>query len=389
MQRVCTEEKLNRMGNKSYRMCYNLQWFAQDGDGGEKTEPATAKKLQDARAEGKVAKSKELTSAFELIVLFLCLKIFISFVGGNLLYMFNFIYGNMADFLETNEKLLPAQAIASLFFTVILRFLLIVLPFFAFGFVITFLVSLVQVGWKVSSKPMQPKLSKFNPINGFKRILSKDSLFELLKSVLKIGVIIYVAYTSVRDHLNDLFILYDITLNQAVALVGTLIIDAGLKIAFVYLVVGIADYIYQKHKFNEEMKMTKQEVKDEFKNTEGDPQIKGRQRRKMQEVSQKRMMQDVPKADVVITNPTHLAVALKYDAGQGTAPVVLAKGEDFLAQKIKELAREHHIDIVEDKPLARMLYHNVEIGAEIPPELYQAVAEVLAMIYRNKQGAGA
>ncbi len=370
-------------------MCYNLQWFAQDGDGGEKTEPATAKKLQDARAEGKVAKSKELTSAFELIVLFLCLKIFISFVGGNLLYMFNFIYGNMADFLETNEKLLPAQAIASLFFTVILRFLLIVLPFFAFGFVITFLVSLVQVGWKVSSKPMQPKLSKFNPINGFKRILSKDSLFELLKSVLKIGVIIYVAYTSVRDHLNDLFILYDITLNQAVALVGTLIIDAGLKIAFVYLVVGIADYIYQKHKFNEEMKMTKQEVKDEFKNTEGDPQIKGRQRRKMQEVSQKRMMQDVPKADVVITNPTHLAVALKYDAGQGTAPVVLAKGEDFLAQKIKELAREHHIDIVEDKPLARMLYHNVEIGAEIPPELYQAVAEVLAMIYRNKQGAGA
>lgn len=366
-------------------MRYNLQWFAQDGDGGEKTEPATAKKLQDARADGKVAKSKELTSAFELIVLFLCLKVFVSFVGSNLLYVFNYIYGNMADFVRINEGSLSGQTIAALFFNLILRFLLIVLPFFAFGFIVTFLVSLIQVGWKVSSKLMQPKLSKFNPVSGFKRILSKDSLFELLKSIVKIAVIIYVAYTSIRDHVNDLFILYDLTLNQAVALVGTLIIDAGLKIAFVYLVVGIADYIYQKHKFNEEMKMTKQEVKDEFKNTEGDPQIKGRQRRKMQEVSQKRMMQDVPKADVVITNPTHLAVALKYDAGVGTAPVVLAKGEDFLAQKIRELARESNIAIVEDKPLARMLYHNVEVGAEIPPELYQAVAEVLAMIYRDKQ----
>ena len=149
-------------------------------------------------------------------------------------------------------------------------------------------------------------------------------------------------------------------------------------------VIGLADFIYQKHKFNEDMKMTKQEVKDEYKNTEGDPQIKGRQRRKMQEVSQKRMMQDVPKADVVITNPTHFAVALKYEAEVSSAPVVLAKGEDYLAQKIKEVARENKIEIVENKPLARMLYHNVDVGAEIPPELYQAVAEVLAAVYKAK-----
>ena len=148
--------------------------------------------------------------------------------------------------------------------------------------------------------------------------------------------------------------------------------------------IGLADFIYQKHKFNEDMKMTKQEVKDEYKNTEGDPQIKGRQRRKMQEVSQKRMMQDVPKADVVITNPTHFAVALKYEAKVSSAPVVLAKGEDYLAQKIKEVARENKIEIVENKPLARMLYHNVDVGAEIPPELYQAVAEVLAAVYKAK-----
>ncbi len=386
MQRVCTEHKLN---SNSCLLPYNLQWFAKDGDGGEKTEPATAKKLQDARADGKVAKSKELTSAFELIVLFLCLKIFISFVGDNLLYMFGYIYNNMADFVSMNEGFLSAKAVTTLLFTVVTRLLLIVLPFFAFGFIVSFLISLIQVGWKVSSKPMQPRLSKFNPISGFKRILSKDALFELVKSILKIGIIVYVAYTSIRDHVDEVFILYDLSLNQAVALVGTLIINAGLKIAFVYLVVGIVDYIYQKHKFNEDMKMTKQEVKDEYKNTEGDPQIKGRQRQKMREVSRKRMMQDVPKADVVITNPTHLAVALKYDAGEGRAPVVLAKGEDYIAQRIKEIAKENNIEIVEDKPLARMLYHNVDIGAEIPPELYQAVAEVLAMIYRNKQGTGA
>lgn len=178
--------------------------------------------------------------------------------------------------------------------------------------------------------------------------------------------------------------MYDLGLNQAVALVGTLIINTGIKISIVYLVIGLADFIYQKHKFNEDMKMTKQEVKDEYKNTEGDPQIKGRQRRKMQEVSQKRMMQDVPKADVVITNPTHFAVALKYEAKVSSAPVVLAKGEDYLAQKIKEVARENKIEIVENKPLARMLYHNVDVGAEIPPELYQAVAEVLAAVYKAK-----
>jgi flagellar biosynthetic protein FlhB len=171
---------------------------------------------------------------------------------------------------------------------------------------------------------------------------------------------------------------------QAIMLCGTVIINAGLKISLVYLVIGLADFIYQKYRFNEDMKMTKQEVKDEYKNTEGDPQIKGRQRRKMQEVSQKRMMQDVPKADVVITNPTHFAVALKYEAEVSSAPVVLAKGEDYLAQKIKEVARENKIEIVENKPLARMLYHNVDVGAEIPPELYQAVAEVLAAVYKAK-----
>lgn len=374
----CMNETLE---NVNMILRYNLQWFANDGEGGEKTEPATQKKLEDARKEGKVAKSKELTAAFDLIILFLVLKIFISYVGENLIGIFTYIYGRIAEFVSVNEAGLTSVAVSSLMMDLILKFLLIVLPFFLCGVVITLLVSVIQVGWKVSTKPMQPQLSKFNPINGFKRIFSKESLFNLVMAIVKIALIIYIAYTSIRNEANDLFILYEIPLNQAISLIGSIIIDTGLKISLVYLVVGIADYVYQKHKFKEDMKMTKQEVKDEYKNTEGDPKVKGQQRRRMQEASQRRMMQSVPEADVVITNPTHFAAALKYDAEVSRAPVLLAKGEDYLAQKIKEVARENHIEIVENKPLARMLYHNVEVGAEIPPELYQAVAEVLAMVY--------
>ncbi len=377
---------MNEIENKKRILRYNLQFFAKDGEGGEKTEQATTKRLKDARDEGKVAKSKELTSAFDLIVLFLVLKIFIANVGDNLVGLFPFIYSNIPDFVEVNQPELTTQSVSTLMLSVILRWLIIVAPFFIFGVVITILISIIQVGWHVSTKPMEPKLSKFNPISGFKRIFSKDSLFELLKSIVKIALILYIAYISIKDHRNELFLLYDIPLNQAVALVGTIIIDTGLRISIVYLIIGIADYIYQKRKFSEDMKMTKQEVKDEYKNTEGDPQIKGQQRRRMQEASQRRMMQDVPKADVVITNPTHYAVAIRYDAETSKAPTVLAKGEDFLAQKIKEIAKDNQIEIVENKPLARMLYSNVDIGAEIPPELYQAVAEVLAMVYHMKNG---
>lgn len=377
--KVCIDDKYS----KKTILRYNLQWFA-DGEGGEKTEPATQKKLEDARKDGKVAKSKDLTQAFELLVLFLLLKVFVGYVGERMVNIFDVTLGRIAEFCKVNQAGLSIQAVTLLLNQVILEWLLMVWPFFVFGFVITFLVTLYQVGWKVSTKPMEPKLSKFNLINGFKRIISKDSLFELVKSIIKIIVIVYIAYTSIKDEANNLFVLYDISLNQAVALVGEIIIDVGIKISVVYLVVGLGDYLYQRHKFNEDMKMTKQEVKDEYKNTEGDPQVKGQIRQRMRESSQRRMMQDVPKADVVITNPTHFAVAVKYDAQTNKAPVVVAKGEDFLAQKIKEIAKENHVEIVENKPLARMLYHNVDIGSEIPPELYQAVAEVLAMVYHMK-----
>ncbi|MBR5127745.1 MAG: flagellar biosynthesis protein FlhB [Roseburia sp.] len=374
-----------RFENKQFLFEINLQWFAKDGPGGEKTEPATAKKLSDARKEGKVAKSKELTSAFELIVLFLVLKTFISFVAEHLLGAFTDIYGLIPDFVAINAKNVSGQAVGTLVTKVLLEILTTCLPFFIFGIIIAIAVNIYQVGWKVTTKPLMPKFDKFNPINGFKRIFSAQSLFELAKSIVKIALIMYIAYSAIRDDADNLFILYEVPLNQAIFMVGDVVLDAGLKISIAYMLVGVADYIYQKYKFKEDMKMTKQEVKDEYKNAEGNPEVKGKQKQKMREVSMRRMMQDVPKADVVITNPTHYAVAIQYDAEKARAPIVLAKGEDFLAQKIKEVAKENHVEIVENKPLARMLYANVDIGQEIPPELYQAVAEVLAMVYNTRQ----
>ncbi len=367
-------------------LSYDLQWFAQDGPGGERTEPATAKKLKDAREEGKVARSQELNAAFTLIALFVSLRLFVSFLGERFMNIFQWAYGLIPEFgLDDPERLTVREA-AGMMNQVYLQLLLACLPFLAIGFIVAFIVSLVQVGWTVSGKAMQPKLEKFNPINGFKRIFSKEAIFNLIKSILKVALIFYIAYASIRDQANNLFILYDISLNQAISLIGSIIIDTGLRISIVYLVLGVADYIYQRHKFNEDMKMTKQEVKDEYKDTEGDPQIKGQQRQRMREASQRRMMQDVPKADVVITNPTHLAVAIRYDAQQESAPVVLAKGEDYLALKIRETAKEHQVAIMENKPLARALYATVDVGQEIPPELYQAVAEILAVVYNNRGG---
>ena len=362
-------------------MEYDLQWFAKEGNGGEKTEPATSKKLQDARNEGQVAKSQELNHALGLIALFLTLKIFISYIGENLFYTFAANYNKIPDIIDESIGGMSVHLATAVISNGMLTILKGVAPVFIIGYTVALLSNILQVKWKVTTKPMKPKFSKLNPLNGFKRIFSKDSLFELLKSIAKIGLIIYVAYTAIRDHQDELFLLYDIPLMQVILLVGSIVIDSGLKISLVYLIVGIADWFYQKHKFKEDMKMTKQEVKDEYKNTEGNPEIKGRQRSKMREASQRRMMQDLPNADVVITNPTHYAVAIRYDASQYSAPIVVAKGEDYLAMKIREAAKEHQIEIVENKPLARMLYANVDVGEEVPPELYQAVAEVLAFVY--------
>lgn len=372
----------------SFYLEYNLQFFAKDGPGGEKTEEPTSKKLEDARKKGQVAKSRELVSAVSLLVCFVMLKMLIGFLNTGFQETFHSVYNFIPEVGQTAAGNAGVDVLMHQMVGLVLKRVLILLaPFLIVSFFIAFVMNMVQFKWKVSREPLKPKFNKFNPVSGMKKIISKDSLMELFKSILKIGLVIWIIWGDLEDVVATILPLYGYDLLSGLGIIGNLALNIAIKIAAFYLIIGFADLLYQKRKFKNEMKMTKQEVKDEYKNSEGDPAVKGKIRSKMREASQRRMMQDVPTADVVITNPTHLAVALSYENNSGKAPVVVAKGEDFLAKKIRDLAKENHVEIVENKPLARMLYYNVDIGQEIPPELYQAVAEVLAFVYNLRQGA--
>lgn len=363
---------------------YNLQFFAKDGPGGEKTEEPTSKKLDDARKEGQVAKSKEIANAFGILALFIVLKLYVGTIGTRFIEAFHVVYGQIPDLVKMYNGNIPTASLEVLIRSMMIRLLTIIAPVLLIGVMVAVICDIVQVKWKPTTKPLKPKFSKISPVKGFSRIFSPNSLVELFKSLLKLVIIGYVVYSYLKDRIGQIFILYDITLNQAIGLIGEIAIDLGIRIAMVYMIIAFLDFAYQKWKFHQDMKMTKQEVKDEYKNQEGDPQVKAKQKQRMREASMRRMMSQLPEADVVITNPTHYAVAIKYDPEKYDAPYVLAKGEDYLAQRIKDMAKENEIEIVENKPLARMLYANVEVGGLIPPELYQAVAEVLAFVYHLK-----
>ena len=361
---------------------YNLQFFAQEGPGGEKTEPATEKKLRDARKEGQVAKSKEIANGLCLLALFVLLKAWIGNIGTGLGELFSGVYDRIPSLAVMPNGTTPSGNLYAMLSFAIMRIIVIAGPVFLVGFVVAFISDVMQVKWYPTMKPLQPKLSRLNPISGFKRIFSANSIAELVKSIAKIILIAWVAWSYIKKRYELFFALPQMPLGTALTGIGELVIGLGIQISAIYMILALADYAYQKWKFNNDMKMTKQEIKEEYKEQEGDPQIKGKQKQRMQEASRRRMMQQLPEADVVITNPTHYAVAIKYDSQLYPAPVVIAKGEDYLAQKIKEVAKEHKIEIVENKPLARMLYANVDIGAQIPPELYEAVANVLAYVYQ-------
>jgi len=366
---------------RNLRMEYNLQFFA-DGPGGEKTEEPTAKKLEDARKEGQVAKSKDVASALSLFALFVFLKVWTGTMATQFMELFGGIYNRFDELTTIYNGQVSMTNFTTLLSNCLLRVIIIILPVLLISFIIAFVSDYMQVKWKPTTKPLKPKFNKLNPINGVKKLFNVQSLVELLKSILKIALIMIILYNEIENGIKLLFTIYDYTLVDSVILTGNLLISVGLKISALFLVVAAADFGFQKWKFHKDMRMTKQEVKEEYKSVEGDPQIKGKIKRKMQEASQRRMMQNLPKADVVITNPTHYAVAIVYDKDVAEAPIVLAKGADYLAQKIKETARDNNIQIVENKPLARSLFANVEIGQAVPPELYVAVAEVLAAVYR-------
>ena len=365
---------------------YDLQFFAQEGPGGEKTEEPTAKRQEDTRKKGQVAKSQELYNAVSLISIFLLMRIYGQRLAADFLNIFRWVYEALIPTVIRPENGdITVKDMHLLINEIVLRYILMLLPILLVSFVLAFVVNLAQVKWKVSWEPMKPKLSKISPLSGFKRMFSVQKLVELAKAVLKIILVAMVCYSFMRDRIGFILIMQDFSVNSAVALTVDTLTNLGMRIGFVYLILGFADYAYNRWKHHNDIKMTKQEVKDEMKDSEGNPEIKSKIRQKMMQASRQRMMQSVPEADVVITNPTHYAVALKYDAQIASAPIVLAKGQDYMAQKIKELARENDVEIVENKPLARMLYANVEVDGLVPPELYQAVAEVLAFVYNLKK----
>ncbi len=370
------------MEERQLYMRYQLQFFADDGD---KTEEATPKKKEETRKEGQVAQSTELTIGITLLATIVALQVFVSFLGQRFYDVFIHFYGLIPMYVRDGVNNVSATNLMNQTF---IQTMIACAPFLIIGAVVGFFATKMQFKWMVTTKPLEPKLSKLNPINGFKRIFSMTAVKNLLVSILKIVLVSYVAYTCIVDEVDLIFRIYDMTIGQGLVALYDIVLDMGYKTAAVLCLIGAGDYMFQRWKLNKDIRMSKQEVKDEFKNSEGDPQIKSQQRARRQQASQRRMMQSVPQADVVITNPTHFAVALRYDSEVSEAPVVTAKGADFLAAKIKDIAKENHVQIVENKPLARMLYYNVDVDKEIPPELYQMVAEVLAYVYRTRADAG-
>lgn len=351
----------------------DLQLFSE-----EKTEKATPQKRKESRQKGQVAKSVEVSSSMMLLAFFFFLLFYGKFLGTNLMML---VRGIFSTYLLMDVS---PESTHKLFVDLSVLTIKIVLPLFLITFVIGLFSNYIQIGFLFTTENFKFDLNKLNPIEGAKRILSIRSVFELVKNILKISLIIGVSVFILQKEIMTISYLSQMTIEQMVEYLFGLIIKLGISLSILYIVLGVIDFIYQRYDNEKKMRMSKKDIKDEHKKSEGDPLIKGKIKEKQREMTFNRMMQEVPKADVVITNPTHFAVALTYDADLSRAPVVVAKGADFMALKIKEVAKEHGVITTENKPLARALYANVEIGQEVPEELFKAVAEILAYVYRLK-----
>lgn len=365
------------MSRKKLKM--NLALFAEQGSA-EKTEKATPKKRKKAREEGQVAKSQEIGTAVTFIFAFASLFLFAGYILTGISNVFFVVYDSMFRIHDLQNVQYAVRLLAYMFTQVIL----IALPMLLLTLLLGLIVNIAQVGFHITHKPIMPKLSKIDPIKGFKKIFSLRSLMDLAKSLAKLVIILAVVYFVLMSELDNIMMIITLPLTNAFMYVGGVIIRLGITVGAWFIFIAAVDYAFQRYKHNKDLRMSKQEVKDEYKQIEGNPQIKGRIRSKMREASMRRMMQDIPKADVIITNPTHYAVAVHYDRASLGAPKVVAKGLDYLAHRIKEIGMEHNITLVENMQLARALYAAVDVGQEIPPELYKAVAEVLAYVYKLK-----
>ncbi len=358
----------------------NLQLFAQGAGGQDKTEKATPKKRREARKKGQVLQSREISSAMVLLFVFIALRVY----GKS-------IYTLIADYMKKVlteypqiEDLYTPDILSRVFVDGITVFGKTVGPVLLVAMLTGLIVSYVQVGFLFTTETLKPQFSRINPLSGIKRMFSLRSVVELVKSILKVTAIGYMAYTYLNGKVQTVLSLMDMDLLQVASFIGITTLDLAIRICILLMIIGILDFTYQWWDYEKNLKMTKQEIKEEAKQTEGNPQVKAKIRQKQRQLSMRRMMQEVPKADVIITNPTHFACALKYDAEKSPAPVLLAKGQDYIALRIKEVARENKVEIVENRQLARTIYDTVEIGQTIPSELYQAVAEVLAFVYSLK-----
>lgn len=344
----------------------------------EKTEDATPKRLSEAREQGNVPKSVELNSVFILLFGLSAL----SFTGSEL---FNSLrHGFEIFYREAGSMVITSESIQFYVKLGIKSFVGLMAPFLATMIVGAVGVNVIQVGFFFATKKLQPKFTQLNPITGMKKFVSPKSLVELVKGFFKIAIVGTIAYRTLMGYSDVYLRLVNAELVAIMSFIATVMLQLGLRISAVLLFLAILDLAYQRWQFKKDMKMSKTEVKEESKQAEGDPLVKGAIRSMQQQRARERMMEKVPDADVVITNPTQLAIALKYDPESMQAPLVLAKGARLMAQRIREIAKEHNIPILENKPLARSLFKLCEIGKEVPAELFKAVAEVFAYVYALK-----
>lgn len=346
--------------------------------GEEKTEKATPKKRRDQRKEGNVLQSKEIVTAASVLGIFASMRLLAGFTMRNLLSFTQIIYEMSGTFELNTENFM------SLMVRIITVVVLTVAPICLIAMVLGIIPTLAQTRGLFTMKAVRPKFSRLNPLEGIKKMFSMQAVVNILKGLLEVIIISVVVYNEISDRMPNILRLMDAGIMQGLAYAALTIYDVVMIICIVLVFVAAGDFLFQWWQFEKKLKMSKQEVKEEFKQMEGDPQVKSKIKQRQQQMAQRRMMQDVPGADVVIRNPTHFAVALKYDQDKNRAPQVVAKGADFLARKIVEIAEANDVYCMEDPPLARALYAQVDIGREIPYELYDAVAEVLTVVYREK-----
>lgn len=356
------------------RLKLDLQFFA-----GEKTEKATPKKRQDTRKKGQAAKSQDVNTAISLLAVFTFLLFFSSNLGHVVIDIFHRTFNEymLMDLTEENLRQMVLDLIMALG--------ILLGPVMLLALVASIGSNLMQVGFLVTGEPLKPKLEKIDPIKGFKRIFSVRAIVELFKSILKIGFVGFITFLVLWLRIDEVLILSHKSVPAALKTIGSLTLQMGISASIALLFLSLFDYLYQRYDFEKNIRMSKQDIKDEFKNMEGDPLIKSKIKQKQREMAMARMMQEVPKADVVITNPTHYAIALMYDEEKSDAPFVVAKGIDFMAQKIKKIAKENDVVLVENRPLAQALYKQTDIGQSIPEDFFKAVAEILAYVYRLKR----